>query len=261
MDKKVIDAAHEAAKFLDLARAKGLAGLEEGEAAAALPLDHAGFVALSQKLEEDGAVRIISFAPLVVISREAIDFQGGKILAYIAKFHEAHPKEKGVGIEKLKARFKSQPKVLALVLRTLVHENKLKEDGETYALAGFSRALPEREEKLLRELEAMCLAGEFRTVTLEDVREAFKLNPHTLDQLLDILVERKRVVLNKDGFFIHQRWLDEVIARLRGLGRREVSVAEFKSLTGLSRKYAIPLLELLDEMGVTKRRGAVRDIL
>ncbi|MBM3312324.1 MAG: hypothetical protein FJY80_12550 [Candidatus Aminicenantes bacterium] len=251
----------EAEKFLELAKAKGLAGLEEGEAAAVLPLDHAGLLALSQRLEEEGAVRIMSFVPLVVISREAIDFQGGKILAYVAKFHEAHPKEKGVGLEKLKARFKSQPKVLALVLRSLVHENKLNEDGAVYALPGFSRELPEREEKLLRELEAMCFGGEFKTVTLQEVRDSFKLTPHTLDQLLDILVERKRIVQNRDGFFIHRRWLDEVIARLRGLGRREVSVADFKALTGLSRKYAIPLLELLDEMGVTKRRGAVRDLL
>jgi Elongation factor SelB, winged helix len=38
-------------------------------------------------------------------------------------------------------------------------------------------------------------------------------------------------------------------------------VAEFKALTSLSRKYAIPLLELLDQMGVTRRRGAVREIL
>jgi len=51
------------------------------------------------------------------------------------------------------------------------------------------------------------------------------------------------------------------VAKLRASGRRELTVADFKALTGLSRKYAIPLLELLDEMGVTRRKGAVRDIL
>jgi hypothetical protein len=40
-----------------------------------------------------------------------------------------------------------------------------------------------------------------------------------------------------------------------------LTVGEFKDLTGLSRKFAIPLLELLDEMGVTRRRGATREIL
>jgi hypothetical protein len=39
------------------------------------------------------------------------------------------------------------------------------------------------------------------------------------------------------------------------------NLADFKKLTGLSRKYAIPLLELLDQMKVTRRRGAWREIL
>jgi hypothetical protein len=38
-------------------------------------------------------------------------------------------------------------------------------------------------------------------------------------------------------------------------------VADFKAMTGLSRKYSIPLLELLDSLGVTRRKGSVRDIL
>jgi len=257
----ITEADRDAARLVELAKAKGLSGLEEGEAADALGLDHAGLLALAERLEEEGAIRIISFSPLTVIARESIDYLGGKVRAYIAKFHEAHPKEKGVELDRLKARFKAPLKVLLLVLKSLVHENALREDGSAYALAGFVRELPEREEKLLRDLEAMCYRGDFRTVSLQDLRETFKLTPHALDRMLEILVERKRIVQNKEGFFLHKRWLDEVIARVRGLGRREMSVADFKAMTGLSRKYAIPLLELLDEMGVTKRRGSVREIL
>jgi hypothetical protein len=40
-----------------------------------------------------------------------------------------------------------------------------------------------------------------------------------------------------------------------------MTVSEFKSMTGLSRKYAIPLLELLDQMGITRRKGPGREIL
>jgi selenocysteine-specific elongation factor len=78
---------------------------------------------------------------------------------------------------------------------------------------------------------------------------------------VDILIERKKVVQSKEGFFLHASWLDEVVAKIRSTGRKELNVGEFKDLTGLSRKFAIPLLELLDEMGVTRRRGATREIL
>ncbi|MBM3295052.1 MAG: hypothetical protein FJY82_11090 [Candidatus Aminicenantes bacterium] len=250
-----------AAEFVALAESKGLFGLEESEASEALGLDRDGLLALAEKLEEAGEVRIMSFSPLTVLARKTTDFLGGKIRAYIAKFHESHPKERGVEFDRLKARFKAPVKVLLLVLKSLVHENVLKEDGRAYALAGFSRQLPEREEKILRALEAMCFDGHLRTVGLEDIREEFKLTPHTLERMLDILIERNRVVLSREGFFLHRKWLDDLIARIRGLGRRELGVAEFKALTGLSRKYAIPLLELLDGLGVTRRRGSVREIL
>jgi len=249
------------AKFLALAESKALKGLRESEAAMFLPLDGAGFVALAQKLEEEGTLRILSFSPLLVVAREAIDYFGRKLVPYLRKFHETHPKDKGLILDRIRARFEAPKKVLLLALKSLVHEGILKEDGAAYALTGFVRELPSREENLLRSLEEMCFDGDFRTVTLQDIRDKFKLTTHKLDQMLEILVERKRIVQNKEGFFLHQRWLDDVVARVRALGKRELSVAEFKALTGLSRKFAIPLLELLDELGVTRRRGAARDIL
>jgi selenocysteine-specific elongation factor len=79
--------------------------------------------------------------------------------------------------------------------------------------------------------------------------------------MMAVLAERKKIVRGMDGFVLHQRWLDEIIAKIRGSGQKELTVADFKAMTGLSRKYSIPLLELLDSLGVTRRKGSVRDIL
>ena len=81
------------------------------------------------------------------------------------------------------------------------------------------------------------------------------------DAMVALVAERKKIVEGIDGFLLHSRWLDEIIAKVRGSGKRELTVADFKVMTGLSRKYSIPLLELLDSMGVTRRKGSVRDIL
>ena len=56
-------------------------------------------------------------------------------------------------------------------------------------------------------------------------------------------------------------WRPEVIEDIKKSGKREMTIAEFKELTGLTRKYAIPLLELLDQIGVTRRKGSLREIL
>jgi selenocysteine-specific elongation factor len=79
--------------------------------------------------------------------------------------------------------------------------------------------------------------------------------------MLSLLTERKKIVLSKDGFILHSRWLDEVIQQVRNSGKEELTVSEFKEMTGLTRKFAIPLLELLDQMGVTRRRGSTHEIL
>lgn len=60
--------------------------------------------------------------------------------------------------------------------------------------------------------------------------------------------------------YVHSHWLDDIVGKVIALGKKELSVADFKALTWLSRKYAIPLLELLDQMGVTRRKGPTREI-
>jgi selenocysteine-specific elongation factor len=79
--------------------------------------------------------------------------------------------------------------------------------------------------------------------------------------MLSLLIERKKIVQGKDGLILHSRWLDKIISRIKKFGKRELTVADFKEMTGLSRKYAIPLLELLDQVGVTRRKGSLREIL
>ncbi len=247
--------------LLGLANDKGLQGVRETDMNELLSLDGEALRELAQKLEADGKLRILSFAPLTCVSRASMDFLGDKILLHIRDFHGKHPTENGITLERLEKRFTSPAKVLRLTLMMLVHEGKLRRDGDEYALPDFVRTLPPREEKILAELETLWLEGGLRAISFNDIRDARHLTPQKLQALVDILIDRKKVVQSKEGFFVHASWLDDVVAKIRATGRKELTVAEFKALTGLSRKFAIPLLELLDEMGVTRRQGASREIL
>ncbi|GEM_PF-729067 len=249
------------AKLDALIQAQGLRGLREEEAAVHLPLEAAEMVALAERLEEAGRIRILSFHPLYAIGNAAVDFLAGKIMAYIEAFHTRHAKDNGLDRKRLAARFDIPSSLLKLTLKSLVHDGRLREEGGLYAAASFHPTLPPREEKMLDELEKTCFGGDFRAVSLAAVREQFNLAPDRLEAMLARLVERRRVVRGKEGFYLHARWLEDLTARLRSRSSRIITIAEFKSLTGLSRKYAIPLLELLDEMGVTRRRGSEREIL
>jgi selenocysteine-specific elongation factor len=249
------------AKLDQMVQSQGLRGLREEEATIHLPLEPAEILALAERLEEAGRVRILSFHPLHLIGNGAVDFLGGKILAYIEAFHAGHPKDAGVDRKRLAGHFDVSQPILKLTLKSLVHEARLREEAGLYAASSFRPTLPPREEKMLEELEKTCFSGDFRAVSLNEVREHFNLAPDRLEAMLARLVERRRVVQGREGFYLHARWLEELTARLRALPARMMTIAEFKALTGLSRKYAIPLLELLDEKGITRRKGSLREIL
>ena len=244
-----------------LCQKRGASGLHEREILDFCDLSEERLIHWSEKLEAEGKVKILSFSPVHLISRESFDFLGEKILAYVEQFHEKQPAQKGVLIEKVKTRFGVSDKVLRLVVKTLEKAGRALQAGPRLMLPSHEIALSAQEEKILQKLEEMCYRGEFQSVSLEEIRRRFRLSRDRLEKLLALLTERKKIIQGPEGLFIHSLWLDDIIGRVRALEKKEMTVAEFKTLTGLSRKYAIPLLELLDQMGVTRRRGPEREIL
>ena len=244
-----------------LCRKKGTGGLHEREIVEFCDLSEETLQRLGEKMEAEGRVKILSFSPLHLISRESFDHLGEKILAYLDQFHEKQPAQKGVLLEKVKTRFGVSDKVLRLAVKTLEKFGEARQAGPRLMLPSHEMALSAEEEKILLRLEEMCYRGEFQSVSLEEVRRQFRLSRERLEKLLSLLTERRKIIQGPEGLFIHSLWLDDIIGRVKALRKKEMTVAEFKELSGLSRKYAIPLLELLDQMKVTRRRGPVREIL
>jgi selenocysteine-specific elongation factor len=239
----------------------GLQGLKGEDLEPFCRLSRARVESLARALEEEGAVRILGFQPLRLISQADLDILRGRIVSYLIQYHKAHPARRGMPKEKLETRFEAPKSVLVLALRLLAKEGRAVEEAGTVRLPDFSTPLSAPDEEALAGLEAMVLSGEIGTVTLDDIRDKLKLTPAKLQAMMAVLAERKKIVRGTDGFVLHQRWLEEIIGRIRESGKRELTVADFKAMTGLSRKYSIPLLELLDSLGVTRRKGSVRDIL
>jgi len=247
--------------LLALAEEKGFEGLREKDALALSNVEPEKLEAAARKLEEEGKARILVFSPLFILSQESFEFLGRRIVEFLAQFHEKHSDARGVAADKIAKRFDLPETVLQLALKHLLKAGEVQVLDDIVALASFKVPLSPQEEDILIEMEKMCFDGKFSTVSLDDIRRKFQISTTRLQTLLSLLTERKKIVQGKDGFYIHSRWLDEIVNELRESRKKELSVADFKTMTGLSRKFAIPLLELLDEMGVTKRRGPGREIL
>jgi selenocysteine-specific elongation factor len=250
------------AMILALCRRRGVRGVRGKEIVEFSGLPPENLLPAAEKMELKGLVRILGFQPLFMISTESLTWLAAQVEAFLRRFHRLHPEAIGVEVEKIKKRFRLPSLVLSLALARLKREKKIiaYEQG-LVSLASHEIPLGPEEKKILKALEEMCYRGELRRVSLEEIRRQFRLSSRTLEKLLSHLMVKRRIVQSANGFYLHSLWLEEVINRLRNLGKREFSVSEFKALTGLSRKYAIPLLELLDEMGITRRKGSLREIL
>ncbi|MFQ5721080.1 MAG: SelB C-terminal domain-containing protein [Candidatus Aminicenantales bacterium] len=247
--------------LLALIENKGKLGLHQKEILSISSISKKDLLRYSLELEEAGQVRILSFSPLWLLFKPSFDFICQKILAFIGHYHRQHPKEEGVSISHLKKRFELPFQILYLAINRLAKEKKIRSKNRIVALFDFRPTLSLAEKRTLQQLEEMFFQGKLRSFSWEELGRKFHLSPSQLNRLLSYLTENKKIIQSKDGFIVHSYWLDEVISKLKQSGKRELSVADFKKLTGLSRKYAIPLLELLDELGITKRKGTSRQII
>jgi selenocysteine-specific elongation factor len=239
----------------------GLDGLQGEDLEPLCRLSRARIEALARTLEEEGRVRILGFAPLRLVAQSSLDFLRGRILTFLTQYHKSHQSQRGAPLESLEKKFGAPRTILVLALRLLAKEGRAIEEAGIVRLPDFRIPLTAGDEETLAALESMVLSGELGSVTLDDIRATLKLTTGKLQTLLAALAERKKIVEGIDGFILHASWLDEIVRKVRESGKRELTVADFKAMTGLSRKYSIPLLELLDSMGVTRRKGSVRDIL
>ncbi|MEP6993904.1 MAG: selenocysteine-specific translation elongation factor [Acidobacteriota bacterium] len=94
-----------------------------------------------------------------------------------------------------------------------------------------------------------------------EVAQSVRHHPKVVEGLIGYLVKKGTLVRLPGGWIIARDAVDAVAARLRGLGKPSLDVAEFKTLFGLTRRLAIPLLEHLDAVKVTRRVGDRREIV
>jgi selenocysteine-specific elongation factor len=136
------------------------------------------------------------------------------------------------------------------------------------AVAGDRVTLPGRSAQLSGEESSLAAAvmERFERAGLAppapgEVREALAAKPQILEGVMRHLLARGRLVRLPGGLMIAAAALDELRRQLRAEPWERFSVAQFKDRFGLTRKWAIPLLEHLDATGATRRLGDDRMVV
>jgi selenocysteine-specific elongation factor len=212
----------------------------------------------------DSAVRIEQDPPLV-LDAGSIDALGRGMAALLKEFHEARPLAPGMSREELKERFLKTGGAahFQFLLDRLAARGLIEVRGAVVALQG-ARVRLSSDQAVLRE-EILGVLRD-RPFQFPGVEELAKLLGRPGDEVRNIyfyLVEQGEIVRVSGEVVVLPEQLADLLERLRRAypSGRPFTVPQFKDVLGLSRKYAIPLLEYLDRRRVTRRQGDVRTLV
>jgi selenocysteine-specific elongation factor len=218
-----------------------------------------------RSLARDARIRVVADAPLVVVSTGVFQRLCARLLDEVRAFHEDNPLLAGVGREDLRGRLPRD--VPAALFRAAI--DQLQADKRLAAghdiVHAFGRTVTLGEEDArVREL----LAARYRALGLQapspdNVIAALALDPATARGIVQLMIRDQALVRVSDEMTVDREALRGLIENVRALksSSARFGVKEFKELTGLSRKFAVPLLEYLDGQRVTRRVGDERVIL
>ncbi|HEY2993822.1 MAG TPA: selenocysteine-specific translation elongation factor [Methylomirabilota bacterium] len=185
----------------------------------------------------------------------------GLAMAALEQFHRAFPLRPGMSREELRGRAgAADERVFGHLLETLSAEGVVRTERDKVRLTAHEVRLSPAQQTTVDRLEQEFLSAAAAPPSPEEALSRAGLAGDEEHELFQLLVEARKLVRVKESLYFHATALeaiqDKLVAMLRE--RKEIGPGDIKDLLGISRKYAIPLLEFFDARRVTARVGERR---
>jgi len=190
-----------------------------------------------------------------LVDRARFDAAREQLGKVVREYHHAHPLQAGIPRQDLRAREPVLLDALLAASRDLVAE------GEIVRLRSHRVVLKEDETQAQAAIEGAFEQAGLAVPGVAEVLAKSGVEPARARPLLEILIRQKKLVRVNAELVFHASALARLRELLAARRNQRFSVPAFKDWTGISRKYAIPLLEFLDRERVTRREGDQRLIL
>jgi selenocysteine-specific elongation factor len=192
------------------------------------------------------------------------------LIGALEAFHKAEPLAGGLSREALLAKLRGVPAELsAAVVVGLTVGGRVTQGPDGFALASHSTQLTPEEQDCLDRLSRIFADAKLEVPRVDEALTSAasgnRVSTADARKLLQLLVTKGEIVKVTNEFYFSRAVIDEMTSRLRdhadSTSDRLIDVSKFKELTGVSRKYAIPLLEYLDAERITRRLGDKRVVI
>lgn len=181
----------------------------------------------------------------------------------VDRFHRRHPRRRGPALDAVLEELSELDDALFWeATAALVRSGRLVAEGGHLRRADFSPVLSPQEKHTLRELEGEFLRFGFQLPTRAEVfrRLLPRHGPAGAQRVLDLLVDLGAAVAVGEGLLLHEAVLERARRAVGEALDREgpLETPRLKEVLGVSRRYALPILERLDAIGFTERVGNAR---
>ncbi len=195
-----------------------------------------------------------------VYSDENVNSCSELIVKSLEQFHEKNPLRKAMSADVLQQETGLSEKWLAEMLDIMEHDASIRSAGTGVALASHKVELAGGTAEVSRKMEDGIIENGFTPLTTEELSKKLKTSHKDILEILHVLKSEDKVVEIENGVWMHSQNMAKLRQAMKDHfnTQSEMNVTDFKRMSGLTRKFAIPVLEYSDKQGWTERDGNVR---
>jgi selenocysteine-specific elongation factor len=199
----------------------------------------------------------------LLLAQPVVESLREEISAKLEQFHKTNPLVQGISKEQLRETLRLRAEVFRGVLDSLARDKKLEASGELVHTIGKGVVLRDDEAESKMQIEQAFANAGLKVPLLKEVLASLPVDKVRAHKIVTLLLRDRVLVKLSDDLVFHRDALDALRRQIVAQKAKtpKLNVANFKDLFGITRKYAIPLLEYLDRERVTRRVGDERVIL
>lgn len=197
-----------------------------------------------------------------ILSSGVIRALNGRVLKILVEYHETYPLRPGLNKEELKTRIPplADNKLLAFILENLRETKAVGVEQDIIHLFDHRPSLAKEHEEIESRLLHTYKQAGLTPPYFKDVSAGLTGSVNQQREVLELMLNKNILVRVKDDLYFHHQALEGVKKQILDHFHetKELTTPRFKEMTGLTRKYLIPLLEYFDTQGLTMRLGDIR---
>lgn len=191
------------------------------------------------------------------IHEEFLEKATQEIMTTLSDYHKNNPLKTGIQKEELRSRTTgaTNQRLFNYIITQLIRQDAVVQENEILRLKEHKVTLASDQKEIRQRIEQIYLKGRLQPPYFKEVKKEFP-DGNGAD-ILGVLLKEGILIKVKEDLYFHSKSIEELKEKLISFLQKngEVNTAQFKDMTGASRKYSIPLIEYFDQEQLTVRVG------